>query len=251
MMAKGLFPFLIIALLTLSTLTGCGQQNPPVYSGTIEGIEIPIQSELGGPLKELSVSEGDEVKKGQLLMKIEDRTSLLQLEEAKAGVAAAQAQYDNNSGDYQEALLNQAKARQNQIQYQLEKTNIASPVEGIILHRHMEIGEIVKPGATVFTVLKKGELQVVVYVPEANLNQVKVGQEATIKVDAYPDQSFTGKITHISNKAEFTPKNVQTPEERTKMVFAVTIKVTKGINELKPGMPADVTFPTATTSEGK
>jgi HlyD family secretion protein len=172
------------------------------------------------------------------------------LEEAKAGVAAAQAQYDNNSGDYQEALLNQAKARQNQIQYQLEKTNIASPVEGIILHRHMEIGEIVKPGATVFTVLKKGELQVVVYVPEANLNQVKVGQEATIKVDAYPDQSFTGKITHISNKAEFTPKNVQTPEERTKMVFAVTIKVTKGINELKPGMPADVTFPTA-TSEGK
>lgn len=250
-MAKGAFSFLMIFLLTLSTLTGCGQKEPSIYSGTIEGIEIPIQSELGGPLKEINVAEGDEVKKGQALMKLDDRTYALQLEEAKAGVAAAQAQYDNNSGDYQEALLNQAKARQSQLQHQLEKTQIASPVDGIVLHQHIEIGQIVKPGATVFTILKKGEMEVVVYVPEANLNQVKIGQTATIKVDAYPDKDFTGKITHISTKAEFTPKNVQTPEERTKMVFAVTVKITEGIDELKPGMPADVSFPPAQTTEGK
>ena len=250
-MAKRFFPFLIILFLTLSTLTGCGQKETSVYSGTIEGIEIPIQSELGGPLKEINSAEGDEVKKGQVLLKLDDRTYSLQLEEAKAGVAAAQAQYDRNSGDYQEALLNQAKARQNQLQYQLEKTQITSPVDGIILHQHVEIGQIVKPGTTVFTILKKGEMEVVVYVPEANLNQVKIGQTPFIKVDAYPDKSFSGKITHISNKGEFTPKNVQTPEERTKIVFAVTIKVTEGINELKPGMPADVTFPTGTDSEGK
>lgn len=250
-MAKGAFSFLMIFLLTLSTLTGCGQKETSIYSGTIEGIEIPIQSELGGPLKEINVAEGDEVKKGQALMKLDDRTYALQLEEAKAGVAAAQAQYDNNSGDYQEALLNQAKARQSQLQHQLEKTQIASPVDGIVLHQHIEIGQIVKPGATVFTILKKGEMEVVVYVPEANLNQVKIGQTATIKVDAYPDKDFTGKITHISTKAEFTPKNVQTPEERTKMVFAVTVKITEGIDELKPGMPADVSFPPAQTTEGK
>ncbi|HBI04004.1 MAG TPA: multidrug transporter, partial [Paenibacillaceae bacterium] len=90
-MAKRFFPFLIILFLTLSTLTGCGQKETSVYSGTIEGIEIPIQSELGGPLKEINSAEGDEVKKGQVLLKLDDRTYALQLEEAKAGVAAAQA----------------------------------------------------------------------------------------------------------------------------------------------------------------
>lgn len=250
-MARKLFIFLVVFLLSLSFLMGCRQQEPPVYSGTIEGIQISIQSELGGPIKEISCAEGDEIKKGQILLTLDERTYALQLEEAKAGVAAAQAQYNKIGGDYQKALLNQARARQNLLQVQLEKTQITSPVDGIVLHRHVEIGEIVKPGTTVFTLMKKGEMEVVVYVPEANLNQVKIGQTATIKVDAYPDQTFKGKITHISNKAEFTPKNVQTPEERTKMVFAVTVKITEGIDQLKPGMPADVTFSSPPATEGK
>lgn len=248
--------FTLISLL----LPGCTtKQTVPLYSGTIEGTEISVQSELGGAVKEIKIKEGDEVKAGQLLLKLDDKSYALQLEEAKAGVAAAQAKYDEandntRSSDFLlrnlEALVNQAKARQNQIQNLIDKTSISSPVDGTILYKQVESGEVTKPGATLFTILKKGELQVVVYVPESQLNQVKIGQKAAIKVDAYPDRSFAGKITRISNKAEFTPKNVQTPEERTKMVFAVTIQVSEGLTELKPGMPSDVTF-TTDVVEGK
>lgn len=253
--------FAILFFLLFILLSGCGQkQTTPTYSGTIEGTEIPVQSELGGSVKEIKVAEGDEVKAAQALLKLDDSQYALQLAEAKAGVDAAQAKYDeakdnSKSSDFLlrnlAALVDQAKARQNQIQNTLNKTNISSPVDGTVLNKNVETGEVVKPGATLFTLLKKGELQVVVYVPEAQLNQVKVGQSASIKVDAYPAKAFTGKVTRISNKAEFTPKNVQTPEERTKMVFAVTIQVTEGFNELKPGMPADVTFASSTTTGGK
>ncbi|MBX6394898.1 MAG: HlyD family efflux transporter periplasmic adaptor subunit, partial [Alicyclobacillaceae bacterium] len=93
-----------------------------------------------------------------------------------------------------------------------------------------------------YTLLKKGELKVVIYVPEGELGRVHIGQGAQIRVDAYPGRTFRGKVATIADRAEFTPKNVQTSDERTKMVFAVTVQITEGLDVLKPGMPADVTL---------
>lgn len=138
------------------------------------------------------------------------------------------------------ALKEQAQAKVEQVKQQLEKSAIHSPVTGVILRRHVELGELVKPGTVMFTVMDPKSLELTMYVPESDLQSVRIGQEVAVKVDAYPNKTFRGKIARIADKAEFTPKNVQTTKERTKMVFAVKITLTEGWEELKPGMPADV-----------
>jgi HlyD family secretion protein len=79
-----------------------------------------------------------------------------------------------------------------------------------------------------------------VYVKEDKLGVVKLGQKAEVRTDSYPGKTYEGTVTYISSEAEFTPKNVQTQEERVKLVFAVKVRVKNVNNELKPGMPADV-----------
>ncbi|USG66663.1 efflux RND transporter periplasmic adaptor subunit [Brevibacillus ruminantium] len=138
------------------------------------------------------------------------------------------------------AAVQQADARLDQAKWQLEKTVIKAPADGILLRTSISEGEVAKQGATLFTMMKADHLKLKVYIPEAELSKVKIGEKTEIKVDAYPDEVFVGQIQSIAEKAEFTPKNVQTPNERTKLVFAVTIRITEGLEKLRPGMPADV-----------
>ncbi|MBO8165051.1 MAG: HlyD family efflux transporter periplasmic adaptor subunit [Brevibacillus sp.] len=175
-------------------------------------------------------------------------------EAAQAQLNAAQAQADQASAQLDllregstsytiKALLaaeKQARAKLEAAKLQLEKTTLTAPVDGTLLRRNVAAGEVVKAGATLFTMMQKDSLKLQVYIPQADLDLVKEGQTVTVRVDAYPDQRFTGTITAISDKAEFTPKNVQTREERTKLVFAVTIQLRDGFDKLRPGMPADV-----------
>lgn len=170
-------------------------------------------------------------------------------EQAAAGEKAAEAKLalvSAGSTDYQLrsllALRDQAASRLAQAQLAADKTAVAAPEDGVVLRRLTEKGEVVKPASSLYTLLKAGELHITVYVPEANLNEVRLGRTAEIAVDAYPGDVFSGTVTHVADKAEFTPKNVQTPEERTKMVFAVKVRLTSGLDRLKPGMPADVRF---------
>lgn len=169
---------------------------------------------------------------------------------AQAQEAGAQADLEllkEGSTDYTiRALLaaqQQAQAKLDQAMLQAEKAQITAAANGVLLRSSIEQGEVAKVGATLFTMMKADRLKLVVYIPEAQLNRVQKGQEAGIQVDAYPGEVFKGRISAISEKAEFTPKNVQTPEERTKLVFAVTIQITEGLEKLKPGMPADVVLP--------
>ncbi len=149
------------------------------------------------------------------------------------------------------AAQQQAQAKLDQATLQLEKTKITAPADGILLRRSIEQGEVAKTGANLFTMMKADRLKLKVYIPEAQLNRVQTGQVVGIQVDAYPGETFTGKVTFLSEKAEFTPKNVQTPDERTKLVFAVTIEITDGQGKIKPGMPADVILSPPSEGEGR
>ncbi|KZE44654.1 multidrug transporter [Brevibacillus parabrevis] len=173
-----------------------------------------------------------------------------QIGTAKAQEQGAQAELDlarEGSTVYTiRALLaaqEQAQARLDQAMLQLDKTRVVAVEDGVLLRSSVEQGEVAKTGATLFTMMKADQLKLVVYIPEAQLNRVQKGQEVGIQVDAYPNETFKGTISRISEKAEFTPKNVQTQDERTKLVFAVTIDVAKGQEKIKPGMPADVLLP--------
>lgn len=179
--------------------------------------------------------------------KNEAEAAQAQLGAAEAQKAAARAQLsllEEGSTSYTLrnllAVKDQAQAKVEQIREQLENTRIYPLVPGILLRRHVEVGELVKPGTLLFTVLDPKDLEITMYVPETDLHLVQTGKEVNVRVDAYPGKTFHGRVSRISEKAEFTPKNVQTPKERAKTVFAVTVKLTDGWGELKPGMPADI-----------
>ena len=93
--------------------------------------------------------------------------------------------------------------------------------------------------SSLFKVSDLTKVNLIIYVSEEELGKVKLGQTADVSSDTYPDKKYEGKITYISPEAEFTPKNIQTKDERTKLVFAVKIEVKNPKFELKPGMPAD------------
>ncbi|MEW6067120.1 MAG: efflux RND transporter periplasmic adaptor subunit [Nitrospirota bacterium] len=139
-----------------------------------------------------------------------------------------------------ENRVKQAKASVRVFEERLKDSVICAPVSGVILRKNIELGETVAAGIPVYTI---GDLEnpwVKVYVKEDSLGLVKIGQKAEITVDSYPNKKYEGIVTHISSEAEFTPKNVQTQEERVKLVFGVKVSVKNLNDELKPGMPADV-----------
>lgn len=136
--------------------------------------------------------------------------------------------------------VGQAKAAVNTAEKRLKDSVIYAPVSGVILRKNIELGETVAAGIPVYTV---GDLEnpwIKVYVKEDKLGLVKLGQKAEVTTDSYPGEKYEGTVTYISSEAEFTPKNVQTQEERVKLVFGVKASVKNLNDELKPGMPADV-----------
>ena len=115
-----------------------------------------------------------------------------------------------------------------------------SPMNGFVVKKFTEIGETVSMMSSLVKISDLSKVEVVVYVSETDLGKVKLGEKAEVKVDSFPEKSFVGKVIYISPEAEFTPKNIQTKDERTKLVFAVKIEIPNPNFELKTGMPADV-----------
>lgn len=132
----------------------------------------------------------------------------------------------------------------------LKEFDIRAPVAGTILTRTVELGERVVGGTPLFTLVDLDKLYVKVYVPEPRIGRIALGQPAEIRVDAYPDRDFRARISRIAQQAEFTPKNVETREERVKLVFAVEVALEENPDGLlKPGMPADATLHLAATPD--
>jgi multidrug resistance efflux pump len=140
-----------------------------------------------------------------------------------------------------QAALAAAVANLKELDIEIERTDLVAPAGGVVLQSLVHEGELAAPGAPLFTLADLDEVTLTVYVPEAELGKVALDQEADVAVDAY-DQLFPGVVSYIASQAEFTPKNVQTQEERVHMVFAVKIRMENPDHLLKPGMPADAMF---------
>lgn len=138
-----------------------------------------------------------------------------------------------------EARLAQAEAGRDLLKKAIRDATILSPVTGIVTHKAIEAGEFVGPGTPLFTISDLDNVRLNIYVTELELGRVHLGQRAEIRVDSHPERSFTGTVIFISPEAEFTPKNVQTKEERVKLVYRVKVEIPNPEGTLKPGMPAD------------
>ena len=137
------------------------------------------------------------------------------------------------------ARLNQAKANADIIRKQIVDAYILAPVPGTVTHKPVEVGELVGAGTIIATISRLEKMNLMIYVGEQELGKVKLNGSADIVIDTYPGKSFPGQVIYISPTAEFTPKNVQTKEDRTKLVFGVKLEVENRDGALKSGMPAD------------
>ncbi|HWP37925.1 MAG TPA: HlyD family efflux transporter periplasmic adaptor subunit [Gemmatimonadales bacterium] len=141
----------------------------------------------------------------------------------------------------QRALLAQAEAAVAQLDAALDGAVIEAPFRGIVTVRHREPGETVPAGAPVVTLMNPTDRWVRIYVRGDEVGRLALGQPATISADAYPNRAYAGEVTFIASEAEFTPRNVQTTEDRVKLVYRVKVRITDDhALDLKPGLPADV-----------
>lgn len=197
-------------------------------------------------------------------------TSATDVKEARARVSAAQARLENAQNTFDTLLtrddsrqvntakiaadaaqkavaqakanLAAAQAAQHEVEVQISKASVSSPVAGVILSNPVKVGETVAAGTTVFEVGPLDEVKLTVYVTEDQFGKIKLGDPASVTVDSFPDKAFTGEVVYISDEAEFTPRNIQTAESRSTTVYAVEIRLPNPDHSLKPGMPADATI---------
>lgn len=139
-----------------------------------------------------------------------------------------------------ESALNGALARKKEIEALLQDTFIYSPVKGTVIDKTIELGENVVPGAPLAVLVDLASLYIKTYVEQKDMGKIKLGDEARITVDSFPDRYFPGKVILVAPKAEFTPRDVQMNENRSTMVYKIKVAIDNPQGILKPGMPADV-----------
>lgn len=137
------------------------------------------------------------------------------------------------------ANLKKSKALAEQLKKSIRDSYVISPINGTVVKQFVEIGETVSPMSSLVKISDLTTVNLVIYVSEEELGKIKLGQPAEITIDTYPENKYSGRVKFISPEAEFTPKNIQTKDERTKLVFAVKIEIPNNNFDLKPGMPAD------------
>ncbi|MCI0395279.1 MAG: efflux RND transporter periplasmic adaptor subunit [Chloroflexi bacterium] len=141
-----------------------------------------------------------------------------------------------------QAQVEAAQAAVGLMETQIGRQTLTAPLDGVVLARAVEPGEVAAPGAALLILGRLDELTITVFVPEDRYGRIRLGQEAAITVDSFPGETFTGTVGRIADQAEFTPRNVQTAEGRASTVFAIELSVANDNGKLKPGMPADVDF---------
>jgi HlyD family secretion protein len=255
-----------IALIVFLRLRNTRDQDILTLSGNVEVTEVNMGFKIPGRVQALYTDEGRTVTRGEKLAALDRAEFESMVNQSKASVQNAEAQYEKARKDYERftilhrdgviasqqmdaaksaydvaaSQLRLSRASLSTAEIKLQDSVIYAPLNGVVLRKNIEEGETVGAGTMVLTI---GDLEnpwVKVYVKEDRLGFVKLGQRAEVKADTYPGKIYEGAVTTISSEAEFTPKNVQTREERVKLVFGVKVSVKNVNDELKPGMPADV-----------
>jgi HlyD family secretion protein len=175
---------------------------------------------------------------------LQDRLRSLQTGTLSPKVTQAQKALDQAKAAASQArtAVSQAQANLDLIDAQIKKLSTFAPADGILITRNIEPGEIAGPGATVMVLARVNDLTITVYVPEDRYGEIKLGQKALVSIDSFPSEQFNASVIQIAEKAEFTPRNVQTVDGRKTTVFAIKLQLEDPSGKVKYGMPADVTF---------
>ncbi len=234
-------------------------------SGTIEGDNVRISFRVEGQITELLTDEGQVVKLGDVVARLDTDELTKIRDEAAASLEAEKYRYKLAAIDYvrfenlyragavseqkrddaktqadsSKANVDELAARLALAETRLGYADLASPLNGFILVKSALQGEVVKEAAPVFTSVDLNNIWVTAYINETDLGRVKLNQKASVMTDTFRGKRYPGWLSFISQEAEFTPKYIQTTEERVKLVYRIKVRVDNASLDLKPGMPAD------------
>jgi len=265
--------------------------GPLTASGTLEAVEVDVAPVISGRIVSVNYDDGDAVAKGAVLATLDTgqldaalaaadasaRAARDRAASARAALDAAEdnfrrikaaypgggisaAEYeraassrDRAQADYANAVSSaaQTEAGREQTKVQRGETDLYAPIAGVVLSRNLEPGEVAGPSLPVVTMADLSVLELYVYIPEAEIGRVRLGDAVAIQVDSYRGENFAGRVKAVANRTAFTPRNVESKEDRVTLVFKVTVTVPNAGGRLKPGMPADVVFVNAIAGAAK
>ncbi len=273
--ALGLFLVLLLA-------TACNRQNNAV-SGTIEVDEVHVGPRMGGRVEKIFAQEGDKLRHEQAIVELDAAElkarrdlAAAQIDSAThdADAQAAQLEFMHDDALRQQDLLKrkvvspsdaeraasaartqekiveaartrivQARAQLADIDAQFAEMQVKAPTDSILEVLSVKVGDVLAANREVATLILPQHLWVRVFVPEPWLGLIKVGDPVLVRVDSFPGKDFDGTVEQVNRQAEFTPRNVQTVEDRIRQVFGVKIRLPNKEDQLRAGMSADVAFP--------
>ncbi|HEY6005898.1 MAG TPA: efflux RND transporter periplasmic adaptor subunit [Anaeromyxobacter sp.] len=254
---------------------------PSGGSGEIEGTRIDLSSRVGARILEQRVREGDRVKAGDLLLRLDCADPQAQLAEAEARAASAKAQVvaleaqrgaaerqakrlSGLPADVAASNIDQTQAGAQGLGHQTDaaraqvrageaavararllvaECEIRAPRDAEVATLPHEAGELVSPGAVLARLVDLSEVKATFYLPNAEVGVVKPGARAEVVADAWPGESFEGTVRTVALEAEFTPRNIQTRTDRDRLVYPVEVVVKNRDGKLRAGMPVQVTLP--------
>lgn len=268
--------------LALALFSGCHRQNNAV-SGTIEVDEVHVGPRSGGRVEKIFAQEGDKLSPGQTIVELDAAELKARRELAAAQINSAihdaeaqgaQLEFMRDDAQRQQDLRKrnvvspsdaeraasvaraqekiveaaktrvvQARAQLADIDAQLAEMQVKAPTDSILEVLSVKVGDVLAPNREVATLILPQHLWVRVFVPEPWLGLIKVGDLVHLRVDSFPGKDFDGTVEQVNRQAEFTPRNVQTVEDRIRQVYGVKIRLPNNEDKLRAGMSADVVFP--------
>ncbi len=231
-------PVLIVLALVAWKLTTRAEFR---YAGTVEATDVSLSPRISSTISTVTVQEGDVVVPGQDLVEFGCEDLKLAADIAAHDFARSERLYKEGSTPFE--TFDRDRNRRDATALAVSWCRIDSPIHGTVLARLHEPGEWASPGVNLLTLADLDSVYAYIYVPQAVLYTLKPGQELQAFLPEAGDKPRGARVAFIRPEAEFTPKNVQTREERTRLVFGVKVALDNSDQALKPGMPVEVTLP--------
>ncbi|MBI5625260.1 MAG: efflux RND transporter periplasmic adaptor subunit [Elusimicrobia bacterium] len=208
-----------------------------LYAGTVEATEVDLSARLSSTIAAFPAAEGRPVKAGEVLVRLSCEDFKLAAELADRDFTRAQKLRD---GAMTEESYDRLRYKRDDARLRLDWCVVKAPMDATVLAVYHEVEESVSPGTKLLTLADLGEVWAMVYVPQPLLAKLSLGMEVSALLPELPGRTFAGRIAHIRDEAEFTPKNVQTRQERTRLVYGVKVAFPNADRVLKPGMTLEV-----------
>ncbi len=236
----------IVAIIAVAAIAGVivaryfMARRPFVYAGTLETTKIVLSARVASDVSDFYVQEGEMVTNGQELMELSCDTYKILATQIDKDYDRATTLLDKGHLSQSEYDMISRTKQDNDLK--LNWCNVKSPIDGMVITKFREIGEVVGPGSALISVANPYNIWAYFYVPYEMLHKLRVGESVIGTLPEAPNMTFPGKIIKINEEAEFTPKNVQTREERTRLVYGVKVQFANPKLILKSGMTIESTL---------